>query len=204
MSPKNITLLEGAYLIGDAHYSELRPELLGLIEAIHSKKILPTQLVLMGDIFDALFGDVAYTLKKNHYLVRLLNEISQDIEVIYLEGNHDFNLKEYFPHIDIFSIDEIPAFIKKRNIKVSIVAVPAVAAQEIADLVIKHGVKALLNFAPVKLNVPDGVHVHNADLTIELQSLIYYSSAEEDRLKRLHQEVTAAKSPKTLSLEEID
>jgi hypothetical protein len=56
----------------------------------------------------------------------------------------------------------------------------------------------ILNFAPVRLNTPEGVHVHNADLTIELQSLIYYSSAEEDRIKRLKQEVKAEKSPKTL------
>ncbi len=106
-------------------------------------------------------------------------------------------------NIDILPIDEAPRFISDRDIKVSIIAVPAVAAQEVVDLVVEHGVIALLNFAPVKLNVPDSVHVHNADLTLELQSLIYYSSPEEERLERLRKEMKGAKpkSPKTFSLE---
>ncbi len=103
--------------------------------------------------------------------------------------------------IDILPIDEAPLFIGDHDIKVSIIAVPAAAAQEVVDLVVKCGVLAILNFAPVKLSVPEGVHVHNADLTIELQSLIYYSSAEEERLERLRKEMKGAKPPKTFSLE---
>lgn len=101
-------ILEGAFLIADAHYSELRPDLFLLIEQIHSKKLAPTQLILMGDIFDALFGAVSYTEKKNRKIIRLLNEISQMIDVIYLEGNHDFNLKEYFHSIQIFPLESQP------------------------------------------------------------------------------------------------
>jgi len=108
MSPKPITIKEGAYLISDAHYSDLRPELLNLIQEIHSKKLLPTQLILMGDIFDALFGGVAYTQKKNRKMIRLLDEIAKMIEVIYLEGNHDFNLNTCFESIKIFPISSQP------------------------------------------------------------------------------------------------
>jgi redox-sensing transcriptional repressor len=161
-----------------------------VIKIIGLDKTIDTIVIGAGNLGTAL---TRYNSTKNPY-VNVVAVFDQDSRLI----------GKKIDDIDIFSIDEIPAFIRKRNIKVSIIAVPAVAAQEIADLLIKHGVKALLNFAPVKLNVPEGVHVHNADLTIELQSLIYYSSAEEDRLKRLHQEVTSAKSPKTLSLDEID
>lgn len=120
MSPKPLIILEGAYLISDAHFSKLRPELLGLIERIHAQKIFPPQLILMGDIFDALFGDVAYTLRENRYLVELLGEISKKIPIIYLEGNHDFNIKEYFPSMDVFSIDEQPVEFVFENKKVSL------------------------------------------------------------------------------------
>ncbi|MDW7740298.1 MAG: redox-sensing transcriptional repressor Rex [Bacillota bacterium] len=105
--------------------------------------------------------------------------------------------------VEIYSLDYIGEYMADRKLKVAIIAVPAVAAQEVVDLIVKHGIKAILNFAPVKLHVPEGVHVHNADLTIELQSLIYYSSAEDERIARLqheHESVTK-KSPKTLSLE---
>ncbi len=62
----------------------------------------------MGDIFDALFGQVKYTHKKNAEAISLLNQISQDIEIIYLEGNHDFNLQNLFPNIKLFKISQQP------------------------------------------------------------------------------------------------
>ncbi len=103
--------------------------------------------------------------------------------------------------IKVLSFAEAPDLIVKHNIKVAMITVPADAAQEVVDAVIEYGVKAVLNFAPFKLNVPDDVHVFNADLTIELQSLIYYTSAEEERLKRVQQEVVKAKSQKLLSVD---
>lgn len=75
--------------------------------------------------------------------------------------------------------------IKEHNIKVAILTVPATSAQEATEHLVELGIKAILNFAPIKLKVPEGVHVFNSDLTMELQSLIYYSSAEEERKERL-------------------
>ena len=107
MSPK-IELKEGAFIISDAHYSQMRPELLPFIEEIRSKKLKPTQLILMGDIFDALFGGVQYTQKLNSRMIESLNEISQFVEIIYLEGNHDFNLDQIFPNVKTVPIQMQP------------------------------------------------------------------------------------------------
>ena len=103
-----IEIKEGAFLIADAHYSHQRPELFSLIKDIHAKKLQATQLILMGDVFDALFGDVEYTLEINAQMIELINEISEFIEVIYLEGNHDFNLQNVFPKAKVFSIQNQP------------------------------------------------------------------------------------------------
>jgi len=103
-----IEIQEGAFIIADAHYSQLRPELLDFIQDIVSKKLCPTQLILMGDIFDALFGNIDYTLQKNAQILKLLNQVSQDIEIIYLEGNHDFNLKDVFPKAKVFPMKMQP------------------------------------------------------------------------------------------------
>ncbi|MEN4054123.1 MULTISPECIES: metallophosphoesterase [Sulfurimonas] len=100
----NLELREGAYIISDAHYSLHRPELLALIKDIHSKKLQPSQLILMGDIFDALFGLIDYTYEENKEMIRLLDAIAEEIEVIYFEGNHDFNLKVVFENITIFPL----------------------------------------------------------------------------------------------------
>lgn len=103
-----IEIKEGAFVIADAHYSHLRPELLELIKDIESKKLQPTQLLLMGDVFDALFGGIEYTMSQNAEIVKLINTISEDIELVYLEGNHDFNLKHVFPKAKVFSMQMQP------------------------------------------------------------------------------------------------
>jgi UDP-2,3-diacylglucosamine hydrolase len=104
----NLELKDGAFILGDAHYSHKRPELLEFIRAIHSKKLQPTQIIFMGDIFDALFGSITNTVEENQEAIKLIQEISQDIEIIYLEGNHDFNLKKVFKNIKIFTIYNQP------------------------------------------------------------------------------------------------
>jgi len=105
---RNIEIKEGAFLIADAHYSHKRPELLELIKAIHVDKLSPTQIIFMGDIFDALFGGVDFTLQNNQEMVDLINDISKNIEVIYLEGNHDFNLVKIFPNAKVFTMKQQP------------------------------------------------------------------------------------------------
>ncbi|MDO8455021.1 MAG: metallophosphoesterase [Sulfurimonas sp.] len=117
----NIEIKEGAFVVADAHYSHLRPHLLSFLKEIHSKKLQPTQLLFLGDIFDTLFGAIPYTQKINEEAIKLLNEISQEIELIYLEGNHDFNLKNIFPHAKVFSIKQQP-LVCKYNDKVVMLA----------------------------------------------------------------------------------
>ncbi|WP_373034761.1 UDP-2,3-diacylglucosamine diphosphatase [Sulfurimonas sp.] len=108
MYRSDIELKEGAFVVSDAHYSHIRPQFLDFLKAIQTKKLQPTQLILMGDIFDTLFGNVAYTQEVNSEALKILNEISDEIEVVYLEGNHDFNLKTIFPKVKIFGIKEQP------------------------------------------------------------------------------------------------
>ena len=108
MSHNALVLKEGAFVVSDAHYSHRREELLDFIKDIYNKKLLPTQLILMGDIFDALFGGIDYTYKENQEMLSLLNAISQEIEVIYLEGNHDFNLVKLLPEVIVVPIQNQP------------------------------------------------------------------------------------------------
>ena len=120
MFHSDIKILEGAFVISDAHYSHKRPELLSLIQDIHSKKLKPTQLILMGDIFDALFGDVKETHRVNSQMIKLLNDINEEIEIIYLEGNHDFNLKDVFLNAKVFSYYQQPVLCSFRGKSVSL------------------------------------------------------------------------------------
>ena len=55
----------------------------------------------MGDIFDFISGESKYFIQQNSDAINLLNKLSKDIEIIYLEGNHDYNLKIIFPNMEV-------------------------------------------------------------------------------------------------------
>lgn len=77
-------------------------------------------------------------------------------------------------------VPEMVETIRNRGIKIAILAVPASEAQNTAELLEQAGVEAILNFAPAKIRVSPLVTVQNIDLTIELQSLAYYTSASDE------------------------
>ena len=64
--------------------------------------------------------------------------------------------------------------IQEAGIKVAMLTVPASAAQEVTDMLVKAGVMAILNYAPITLNVPDGVRVQHTDPVTHLQRMSYY------------------------------
>lgn len=78
--------------------------------------------------------------------------------------------------VPIYHVDQLSEIVHEHDIKIMVIAVPAAHAQGVATKSAEAGVKAILNFAPVTLNVPDEVKVHHTDLTLELQSLAFYTS----------------------------
>lgn len=64
--------------------------------------------------------------------------------------------------------------IKQNKIKVAMLTVPAATAQEVADQLVKAGIRAILNYAPTSLNVPSNVHVQYIDPATHLQRMTYY------------------------------
>lgn len=68
---------------------------------------------------------------------------------------------------------EMEATLASLAIDIVIVAVPADAAQAAVDRVVRSGVRAILNFAPVRLRVPDGVALRNVDMVMEMEGLTF-------------------------------
>jgi redox-sensing transcriptional repressor len=64
--------------------------------------------------------------------------------------------------------------IREKGIKVAMLAVPAEQAQEVTDQLVEAGIKAILNYAPIRLIVPKGVSVQYTDPLIHLQRMSYY------------------------------
>ena len=72
------------------------------------------------------------------------------------------------------SFTELASTVLERNIKIGIVTVPASHAQEVINLLVKVGIKAILNYAPIAPVVPPDVRVRGVDPVLSLQSMTFY------------------------------
>jgi len=75
----------------------------------------------------------------------------------------------------IYGMGELPEFVQKQNVKMAILTVPAIAAQEVANRLTGAGITGILNFSPIVLSVPEEVMVNNVNLAIELENLSYFT-----------------------------
>jgi redox-sensing transcriptional repressor len=76
--------------------------------------------------------------------------------------------------IPVYSMSRLKEIIDRFGVKVAIVAVPEISAQEVVDELIRHGIIGVVNFAPILLKVPPDVVINNVNLCDELESVIYY------------------------------
>jgi redox-sensing transcriptional repressor len=74
----------------------------------------------------------------------------------------------------ILGMNQLPDFVRDHGVKMSILTVPAAAAQEVANQLVAVGIMGILNFAPIPLSVPEEVMVNNVNLAIELENLSYF------------------------------
>ena len=74
----------------------------------------------------------------------------------------------------VFPIAQLESFCRKVNIHIGIITVPASSAQEICDLLVNSGIRAIWNFAPVHLVVPDGILVQNENMASSLALLSHH------------------------------
>lgn len=76
--------------------------------------------------------------------------------------------------LTVASSRQLPELVKRHDIHIGMIAVPVAAAQDVCDQFVQSGVRAIVNFAPVHLEVPSTVWLRAVDLAIELESLAYY------------------------------
>lgn len=161
-------------------------------------------LAYFGDFGRKGIGyDVSYLIEKIRHILKL----DQKINVVLVGAgnlghalsNYNAFLKDNMKIVAVFDADapkvgtkinnlvvqpmeELTDTIKKNGIRIGIITVPDVEAQNVADSLISAGIEAILNFAPTILKAPSNIRIHTADFTTDLQSLAYYleDGKEED------------------------
>ena len=109
-----------------------------------------------------------------HALARYQGFSDRGFRVAVVFDNDPAKIGEQVGHFVVRDTKEIVTAIRKSGIKVAMLCVPAAAAQEVTNLLMEAGVKAILNYAPISLSVPAGVRVQYLDPSIGLQRMTYY------------------------------
>jgi len=76
--------------------------------------------------------------------------------------------------VEVQDVENIPQILPLKEIKIGIITTPASAAQEVADKLVKGGIKGILNFAPTRISIPKEVKLKNVDLSMQLENLSYF------------------------------
>jgi redox-sensing transcriptional repressor len=71
-------------------------------------------------------------------------------------------------------LDDLPEIVREHDVAIGVICTPGAAAQEVADRMVRAGLRSILNFAPALVTLPQDVSVRRVDLSIELQILAYY------------------------------
>lgn len=82
--------------------------------------------------------------------------------------------------IPVDHIDDIATVCAEREVSIGVICTPATAAQPVCDRLVSAGVRCILNFAPVVLQVPDDVEVRKVDLAVEMQVLSFHVARRAD------------------------
>jgi redox-sensing transcriptional repressor len=81
--------------------------------------------------------------------------------------------------VPIYDIKDLKRIGRKERLDIAMIAVPASHAQPVVDQVVAAGIKAILNFSPGALKVPQDVKLKSVDLTVSLESLSFYLAQGE-------------------------
>ena len=106
-----------------------------------------------------------------HALARYNGFANRGFHISMVFDNDPEKIGQKVGEYEVHDTATLPEKVKQNKIKIAMLAAPAASAQEITDLLVKAGIKAIVNYAPTSLNVPSGVRVQYIDPVTHLQRM---------------------------------
>ena len=129
-------------------------------ETLGTTRLQPVILVGVGNLGSALLRYSGFN--------------KEGFEIVAAFDAHPEYVRDTGTHVPVLAAESVSRFIRDNAVKLAILAVPAAVAQQVVNELVEAGVQAILNFAPVILDVPEKVVVNNVDLAVELENLSYF------------------------------
>ncbi len=109
-----------------------------------------------------------------HAIARYGGFRKEGFHVVAVFDNDPKRIGKKVGSLEIMDVALLPEVVNQMGLRVGIIAVPANNAQEVATTLVTSGIKAILNYAPVALTVPEAVQVYQIDPLVGLQSMTHY------------------------------
>lgn len=106
-------------------------------------------------------------------LVQYRGFTQRGFDIVAIFDNDPAKIGTQWNGLTVLPIDRLEQELKAQEVDMAVLVTPGEAAQSVAERVVGQGVKAILNFAPIQLNVPDDVVVKTVNLALELETLSY-------------------------------
>ncbi len=145
-------------------------ELIDLIsDIIDSDNVIRVAIMGLGDL--------------GHAILNYFNGKRSKLQIV---AGFDVNPKKIgtvFNNVPCYAVEDIPEVIKRENISIGIITVPARQAPLTAERLVNAGVKGILNYTPTPLHVPEGVYLEEYDMITTLEKLAFYVKLADERSK---------------------
>ena len=120
------------------------------------------------DVIVVGMGDIG------HALARYNGFTNRGFRVTMVFDNDPNKIGQRVGDFEIFDTSTLAEKVRQNKVKIAMLTVPAPSAQEITDQLVKAGIRAILNYAPISINVPSNVRVQYIDPVAHLQRMTYY------------------------------
>lgn len=136
------------------------PELVARIrEILGTNQPWPLAIIGLGNLGRALLGYRGFA--------------QQGFRIVAAFDIDESKVGSQFDGVPVYHLDQVGQMVPQLRIRLAIIAVPAPAAQKVADSLVAAGIDGILNFAPVTIAVPKQIQLEAVDLAIELEQLSF-------------------------------
>lgn len=143
----------------------------GLFLGTELKRILNADRTLRVCIIGA--GELGTALAR-YNLRRYQKERDYPFRIVAIFDNDPSKVGVMLDGIKVSSMDQFKKLVRDLDVQIAIITVPAQSAQNVIDMGIEANIKGFLNYAPVKVNTPEDIKIHHADVSLDLHQLAFY------------------------------
>ncbi|MCG8484238.1 MAG: redox-sensing transcriptional repressor Rex [Clostridia bacterium] len=132
---------------------------------------------LIGDIIDTKDGlNVAVVGIGNlgHAMINYFNGKRTKLSIVAAFDNNPDKVGRVFSGVKCYHTEELANIIKREEISIGIITVPAGSAPEISEKLVESGIKGILNYTPKPVNVPEYVYLEEYDMITSLEKVAFF------------------------------